>query len=70
MPDGVRSARMQDAHLQAKTARSELAGSIAAVGGSIAVSRRVQRRGALTSMLAVLERLQQITVMCRAIRCG
>jgi uncharacterized protein YhbP (UPF0306 family) len=60
--------RSQDAHLQAKSARSELAGSIAAVSSSIAISRRVQRRGALTSMLTILDRLQQISVMRRAIR--
>lgn len=58
---------LQEAHSQTKTARGELAVAIAAVRSSLDISRRVQRRAALDSMLQALQQLQRIERMRRAV---
>ena len=57
----------QEAHSQTKAARGDLAVAIAAVNSSLVISRRVQRRSALDSMLAALLQLQRANHLRQAV---
>ena len=61
------AALWQEAHLKTKRARGELAVAISAVRGSLLISRRLQRRAALDSMLSALQQLQHIERMRRSV---
>ena len=54
---------LQEAHTQTKRARGELAVALSAVRSNLLISRAVQRRAALASMLSAARQLQRINHM-------